>query len=133
MKPELVVGGYVFWEKLILLIRKKGEDKFVIPGGHIEYKEQAEKALVREIFEETGVRIKIDSFFRNIELIGEQHLFCIDYICSPTSDNPGLTLFSSDEKIKEVQWFEASKALKSKKIAQHIKQGLKQILKQRGL
>lgn len=126
---ELVVGGYIFWGSMILLILKRGESYFVIPGGHIEYQEKAEQALKREIFEETGIRIKIRKFFRNTELIDfKRHLFCVDYICAPVNSNPGITVFPPSDEIVEARWFNIDDAISSNEVAWHIKTGLKQVI-----
>ena len=45
--------------KKILLVKHKKYGKWVQPGGHIEHNEFPEEAAVREVFEETGLRIKL--------------------------------------------------------------------------
>jgi len=65
--PRLTVDGVVLNEKKILLVKRKNEpykDKWALPGGFVEYGEKVEEAVVREVFEETGLETKI------IDLIG---------------------------------------------------------------
>jgi 8-oxo-dGTP diphosphatase len=65
--PKLAVDGAVFNKEKILLIKRKNEpfqDKWALPGGFVEYGEKVEDAVVREVFEETGLKTKI------IDLIG---------------------------------------------------------------
>jgi len=45
-------------DKKILLVKHNMFDKWVQPGGHIEADEAPEEAAVREVFEETGIKIK---------------------------------------------------------------------------
>jgi 8-oxo-dGTP diphosphatase len=48
-------------DKVLLLHRfKDGREYFVLPGGHIEENESEEEALVREVKEETNLKIQID-------------------------------------------------------------------------
>lgn len=45
-------------EKILLLERRKYPFKYTIPAGHLEKEEEPEKAVLREIEEETGLQIK---------------------------------------------------------------------------
>lgn len=45
--------------KKILLVKHKKFNKWVQPGGHIEEDETPEEAAVREVYEETGLKIKL--------------------------------------------------------------------------
>ena len=43
----------------ILLCHHKKFDRWVQPGGHIEKNEIPEETALREVYEETGVRVKL--------------------------------------------------------------------------
>ncbi|MDD2181426.1 MAG: NUDIX hydrolase [Bacilli bacterium] len=45
--------------KKILLVHHKKFNKWVQPGGHIEDNETPEEAALREVYEETGVKVKL--------------------------------------------------------------------------
>ena len=64
--PEPTVGALVFNTdgNIFLMKSHKWNDRYVIPGGHIELGESMEEALKRELKEETGMDI-----------------FDIEYIC----------------------------------------------------
>ena len=45
--------------KKILLVKHKKFKKWVQPGGHIEHGEVPEEAAIREVYEETGIKVKL--------------------------------------------------------------------------
>jgi ADP-ribose pyrophosphatase YjhB (NUDIX family) len=54
------VGGVVIHDKKVLLVRRvRGEDtgEWAIPGGFVEKKEKIEDAIVREVEEETNIKV----------------------------------------------------------------------------
>ncbi len=46
-------------DRKLLLVKHKKFNKWVQPGGHIENLETPEEAVLREVFEETGLKIKL--------------------------------------------------------------------------
>lgn len=93
--PEPTVGAIIYNPKGEILLCKshKWDNKYVIPGGHIELGERMEDALKREILEETGLDIY------DIKLIGlkeciysdtfheKKHFIFFDYLCRTDSYN----------------------------------------------
>jgi 8-oxo-dGTP diphosphatase len=62
--PALTVDAVVVKNKKILLIKRKQEPyrgHYALPGGFVEYGETVEAALRREVLEETGLAVKIQS------------------------------------------------------------------------
>jgi len=60
--PKLTVDGAVLKDDKILLIKRKNEPfkgKWALPGGYVEYGEKVENAVIREVYEETGLKTKI--------------------------------------------------------------------------
>ncbi|HMD90617.1 MAG TPA: NUDIX domain-containing protein [Anaerolineaceae bacterium] len=56
------VGGVVIHNGEVLLVRRiRGEDlgEWAIPGGFVEKNEKADKAIIREVLEETGVKARV--------------------------------------------------------------------------
>ncbi|MGI6497147.1 MAG: NUDIX domain-containing protein [Kiritimatiellia bacterium] len=59
---ETIVRGVFVRGGRILLCRSKGSPLAYLPGGHIEFREQAAHALAREVREELGQRCVVGDF-----------------------------------------------------------------------
>ena len=60
-EPRVAVGAVVFNGDRVLLVRRDqppSHDLWAIPGGRVALGETLERAAEREIFEETGIRIR---------------------------------------------------------------------------
>jgi 8-oxo-dGTP diphosphatase len=60
--PALTVDGVLIQNQSVLLIQRKHapfQGAWALPGGFVEYEEKTEDAMIREMFEETGLKIKI--------------------------------------------------------------------------
>ncbi len=60
-RPKVGVGVFVIKDGKILLGKRKnahGEGCWSCPGGHLEYNESWKNCAIREVMEETGVKIK---------------------------------------------------------------------------
>lgn len=62
---SVIVFKEFFKNTQFLMIHHKKFDKWMIPGGHIEAIENPNEAAIREVFEETGIRIKLISFLHS--------------------------------------------------------------------
>jgi 8-oxo-dGTP diphosphatase len=88
--PVVGVGGVVVRGGQVLLIRRGKQPlqgRWVVPGGTVELGETLEEALVREMEEETSLRvepIEVLTVFDRIERDGERvlyHYVIVDYLC----------------------------------------------------
>jgi 8-oxo-dGTP pyrophosphatase MutT (NUDIX family) len=66
---HFTVAVFVVWEGRVLLHRHHKLGMWLPPGGHIEEDELPDEAAVREVWEETGVRV---------ELVGEKREDIVD-------------------------------------------------------
>ena len=60
-RPRVGIAVMVIKDQRVLLGKRKnshGADTWAFPGGHLEFNESLEACAVREVLEETGVRIK---------------------------------------------------------------------------
>ncbi|MBS4538404.1 NUDIX domain-containing protein [Clostridium sp. D2Q-11] len=105
--PEPTVGAIIFNpdNKILLCKSHKWNNKYIIPGGHIELGEEMEEALKREILEETGLEIydiqliSIKESVHNESFHEKKHFIFIDYICKTDSYNVIL-----NEEAQEYEW-----------------------------
>jgi 8-oxo-dGTP diphosphatase len=96
-------------ENQILLIFRRKQDKeyYVFPGGRVESDEVAEKAVVREVMEETNVSVLAGKLFcRIIDPNNEEHIF---YLCRylegfPSFKNSEEEKRSSPDNYYEPKW-----------------------------
>ena len=73
--------------QILLCKSHKWDDKYIIPGGHVEFGEKLEDALKREILEETALEIHsikligIKECFYSNSYYKNRHFLFMDYIC----------------------------------------------------
>ena len=88
--PVVGVGGVVVREGRALLVRRGKEPlygRWVVPGGTVELGETLEEAVVREMEEETGLRVEpveVLTVFDRIDRDGGRvtyHYVIVDYLC----------------------------------------------------
>src|SRR5580693_3899150 len=90
-RPILGVGALIFRGDSILLVERGREPLkgyWSLPGGLVETGEKLETAIVREVFEETGLRVRPSTRFEIFERImrdasgrAEYHYVLVDYVC----------------------------------------------------
>ena len=98
---EFIVGVksmIIYNRKVLLIQRADGENKWEFPGGQVEFGEDLEIALLREIKEETGLEsICIGKllYAKIVKIRPERHVVCLDYLSYANSDKVKI----SDEHI----------------------------------
>lgn len=56
-------AAFILNERGEVLLQKRGDmHAWGLPGGALELGESAEEAMLREVFEETGLRVKVEAF-----------------------------------------------------------------------
>ena len=91
-RQRIVAAGFI-WDEGKVLLAKRATTKTVapgqyhLPGGHVEFGETVEAALVREIAEEFGVGIKVlEPFYAFSYVTGEIHtvgIACLARLTGP--------------------------------------------------
>lgn len=118
----------------VLLMYNKKLHKWVQPGGHIEGLELPVDTALREVMEETGIKIKLIGHTLdnvNIEPVSVSHyrnrvgdMIDIQYIAIP------LTKDINNDEDNDVIWFPIDKLDGSKDIEDEIKVKVKNLVKE---
>ncbi|MBU0981277.1 NUDIX domain-containing protein [Patescibacteria group bacterium] len=113
--PTIAVGALILNPKseLFLMSAHSWKSRYVVPGGHVEYMEELEKALKREVWEETNLEIFDIDFFgyyesiNNTEFFKKKHFIFMDFLCHTKSEKVVL----NEEGLNYV-WVSPENALK---------------------
>lgn len=131
----LGVGAVVINDKNeLLVVREKVFDLgFKLPGGHIDDGELISKALVREVFEETGIKVE----FKEIISLGNfyPHQFnksSLYVVCTAKPLNYKINIKDTNE-IQEAKWVNIDEYLNDKEVFEYSKTLLKTSLNFSGL
>ncbi len=121
MKRHFCASAFIIdpYTKKILLIKHKKNRRWTQPGGHIEGNETPEEAALREVYEETGLRVRLlgerfpreDDFIRPLGIQknrrttsdGETHMH-IDIIYAAVPNDDSKEQLNREES-DAIRWF----------------------------
>ena len=108
----MAVGAVVFKDDRILLVRRgqaPSEDLWAIPGGSVEVGETLQQAAEREIFEETGIKIRAGKPVYTFDVIDRDkrgkirfHYVIVDLLADYVSGEP-----AAGDDAAEARWVSA--------------------------
>ena len=101
----IALKALVIFNSKVLIIKRDSEDdykpnEYDLPGGRLEFGEKPEEALVREIFEETGLKIEIllPSRIWCMKKNNIEQIIGITFLVTTNSDNVQLSFEHQDFK-----------------------------------
>jgi len=106
---DAVVFGYANNQIQVLLIQQKyGVEKnnWALPGGFVKDDENLEQAVLRELMEETGVKVNYSEqlfTFGNINRDKRARIISVSYLALI---NPKNYAIKADSDAKDVQWYD---------------------------
>ncbi len=129
----LGVGAVIIDNDKVLLIKDKIWKQFKLPGGYIDDKENISHALQREVFEETGIKIELQSIVSLGHFYPSQFEQSNLYIvCNAKALSHKINIVDTDE-ILEAKWMDLDEYFGSEEIHDYNKNLVKTAMKNRGL
>ena len=128
----LGVGAVVIDDNKLLVIKDKIYQGYKLPGGHIDDSENITSALIREVYEETGINIKFDSIIslRHISpgQFNESNLYLV---CRATALSKEINIIDTDE-ILEAKWIDVDTYLNLEDVHPFNKKIVRMALENKG-
>jgi 8-oxo-dGTP diphosphatase len=109
LRPYIGVGVLVIKKNRVLLGKRKGSHGaggWQFPGGHLEYNETIERCARREVFEETGIRvrnIRYGPYTNDIFQAEKKHYVTLFVIADY---HKGTAEVREPDKCEQWRWFE---------------------------
>ncbi|MEE9397645.1 MAG: NUDIX hydrolase [Methylococcales bacterium] len=105
--PEVAVGAIVFNKSGQVLLIRRGKKpalgQWSVPGGKQEAGETLTEACCREVLEETGIEVKLQSIVAVVERITEGfHYLIVDFVAVPFEATPQMPIAASD--VTAAEW-----------------------------
>jgi len=129
----LGVGAVVIKDNKLLVIKDRLWKKFKLPGGYIDDKEYISKALKREVLEETGIKVELES------IVSLGHFFPSQFeqsnlyvVCSAKALSTEINIIDSEEII-EAKWMDLDEYFSCEDIHIYNKDIVKTAMKDKGL
>jgi 8-oxo-dGTP diphosphatase len=108
-KEIRAAGGVVVRDGLVALVHRPRYDDWTLPKGKLDAGESFEEAALREIDEETGLRVRLvrELPASNYEVRGRPKV--VRYWLMEVESDPG---FVANDEVDELRWLERGEALR---------------------
>ena len=106
-RPEVCVGAVIVHDGRILLVRRgqgAGVGLWSVPGGRVEGGESMRDAVVREVHEETGLRVVPDRWLGWVERIGRGYHFVIHDFTAVLDADQGPESARAGDDADDLRW-----------------------------
>ncbi len=112
------VGAIIMKDDKFLMVENERDEHMYSVGGRIKFGETAEEAVVREVFEETGVKMEVDrlafvheNFFHGDTLVKKGNIVheisFFFYMKVPEDFEPVCMSFTEDDVKEHLVWIKA--------------------------
>jgi 8-oxo-dGTP diphosphatase len=109
--PRVRVAALIVVNDRIVLVKHRARDSsyYLLPGGGVDYRETLERALMREVSEETGLLVEIGRpllINDTIDPWGSRHVVNITFLATVVGGQ--ITDHPLDPRVESVELFEVS-------------------------
>ncbi|NCO80349.1 NUDIX domain-containing protein [bacterium] len=81
-----------------------GEGTWTMPGGKLHFQEKLKEGAIREVFEETGIKVKdLEVISISNDIVQDAHFVTIGFLCK---DFEGEAKVMEPDEITEWKWFD---------------------------
>jgi len=81
-----------------------GEGTWTMPGGKLHFQEKLKEGAIREVFEETGMKVKdLEAISISNDIVQDAHFMTIGFLCK---DFEGEAKVMEPDEITEWKWFD---------------------------
>jgi len=81
-----------------------GEGTWTMPGGKLHFQEKLKEGAIREVFEETGMKVKdLEAISISNDIVQDAHFVTIGFLCK---DFEGEAKVMEPDEITEWKWFD---------------------------
>jgi 8-oxo-dGTP diphosphatase len=126
LNPKVAAGAIPRQDGKIWLIRRNIEpsyDSWTFPGGYVDLGERVSEAAIRETYEETMLRVRLDRLL-NIYSYGESGIVMIAYCATVISGSPAITPESREIRsfgLDEIPWDDLAFPSTREALAEYVK------------
>ncbi|MCB2184582.1 MAG: NUDIX domain-containing protein [Desulfobulbaceae bacterium] len=127
------VGAFVKDGNDILVVKDSIYRKYKLPGGYVNNKENISQALMREVFEETGIGVKMESIVSIGHFSPGQFNESNIYIVCKASPLSKTIHIADSHEIIEAKWLNIDTYLKSNDVHPYNKKIVTTAIKNKGI
>lgn len=95
----------------VLLICHKNGGHWAFPKGHVENNETETETALREIWEETGLKVELDTGFRRVVTFSPKPGVMKDVVYFAGEAQPNDALKAQEEELLDICWESPEKAM----------------------
>ncbi len=133
---EVATGAFIIRnEKLFLATGPKFHGEWVVPGGHLNFRESSKDCIEREVKEEIGIDVKAVEMFGITEwpsrkIAGrDRHFVFINWKCEIVKGEPKV----DGVELTKMTWMPLNEVEKNPKVTQSVKISLRKMAGKTGV